>query len=231
MLHLVLVDSELERVPRGISDHRVIQRFARRQGRLPTELLLDSSLHHPAIRRLGDSDRRGRPDIVHQCLLAALDSPLNREGLLMTHVHTRNDEVITIDPSTRIPRAYHRFVGLMEQLFLTRAAPPEKPLLRLQSSSLADLHSRIKPTHTICFSERGDRKGYVELFRGFSRTDEVCVLIGAFPHGDFLSDVSKISDETVCIDPEPLHASTIVARAIHAYEDAFGVQSARLGMG
>ena len=230
MLHLILADSELETVPREIASHRVIRWWARRRGRLPTELLLDSSLHHPALRRLKDSGRRGRPDIVHQCLLAALDSPLNREGLLRSYVHTRNDRAITLDPSTRIPRAYHRFVGLLEQLFLEGAAPPEKPLLRIENASLADLIARIKPTKTICFSEHGQKRSFKELFRGFSKADEVCVIVGAFPHGEFLSEVSKLSDELVCIDPEPLHASTIVARAIYAYEDTFGIQSARLGL-
>jgi rRNA pseudouridine-1189 N-methylase Emg1 (Nep1/Mra1 family) len=50
MLHLVLADCELERVPPEIADHRVIRWWARRRGRRPTELLLDSSLFYPALR-------------------------------------------------------------------------------------------------------------------------------------------------------------------------------------
>lgn len=229
MLHLILADAELETVPPQLALHRVIRWQARRRGRRPTELLLDSSYHHPAMRGLPDAERRGRPDLVHSCLLLALDSPLNREGLLRTYVHTRHDKLITIDPAARLPRAYNRFVGLVEHLFLAGAAPPEKPLLWLKDSKLAEVVEGIKPAKTLTFSERGQRRRYAELFAGLSKGDEVCAIIGAFPHGDFLSDVEGLPSELVCIDPEPLPATTVVARAIFAYEQAFGVQEARLG--
>lgn len=228
MLHLILADSELEQVPREIANHRVIQRLARRRGRRPTELLLNSSLHYPAMRRLPEGDRRGRPDIAHVCLLLALDTPLNREGLLRVYVHTRNDKLITVDPSARLPRMFYRFEGLMEHLFLKGEAPPENPLLRLEDASLAVLIDRIKPNKVMTFSERGERKPYGEIFRELSKDDDTCAVVGAFPHGEFLSNVDKLSDEMVSLDPEPLLAPTVVARAIYAYEEAFGVQKLRL---
>lgn len=215
-------------MPREISNHRVIQWHARRQGRRPTELLLNSSLHHQAMRGLPDGDRRGRPDIVHVCLLLALDAPLNREGLLRTYVHTRHNKIITVDPSTRLPRMFNRFTGLIEHLFLTGEAPPERPLLRLENASLAELIERIKSKKIITFSELGQRKLCRELFDGLSKEDEVCVVVGGFPRGEFLSNVAELSDELVSIDPELLRAPTVTARAIYAYEDALGIQELRL---
>ncbi len=215
-------------MPREIANHRVIQWQARRRGRRPTELLLNSSLHHQAMRGLPDGDRRGRPDIVHFCLLLALDAPLNREGLLRTYVHTRHDKIITVDPSTRLPRMFNRFTGLIEHLFLTGEAPPERPLLRLENASLAGLIERIKPKKVITFSERGERKLCRELFDGLSKEDEVCVLVGGFPRGDFRSNVAELCDELVSIDPELLRAPTVTARAIYAYEEALGIQELRL---
>jgi len=227
MLHLIIADAELETVPAEIASHRIITWQAHRRGRRPTEILLDSNFHHPAMRGLPDADRRGRPDIVHVCLLAALDTPLNREGLLRLYVHTRQNKLITVDPSTRLPRAYNRFTGLIEHLFLTSAAPPENPLLHLQDASLEEIIARIKPAKIIAFSEHGNRKPYDELFHGISRDDEVCTIIGGFPHGDFLSNVAGLSDEIVCIDPEQLEALTVLTRAICAYEGAFEVQRTR----
>jgi len=227
VLHLILADAELETVPREIAPHRIFAWQARRRGRLPTELLLDSSLHHLAMRGLRDADRRGRPDIAHVCLQLALDSPLNRGGQLRLYVHTRHNKLITIDPATRIPHAYNRFVGLIEHLFLTGTAPPEKPLLRLEDAPLAETIARIKPARVISFNERGEKKLFSELFRGLSKGDEACVVIGGFPHGDFLSDVRELSNELVCIDPDLLTAPTVTARAIYAYEDAFGTQTLR----
>lgn len=215
-------------MPREIANHRVIQWQARRRGRRPTELLLNSSLHHQAMRGLPDGDRRGRPDIVHFCLLLALDAPLNREGLLRTYVHTRHNKIITVDPSTRLPRMFNRFTGLIEHLFLTGEAPPESPLLRLENASLAGLIERIKSKKVITFSERGERKLCRELFDGLSKEDEVCVLVGGFPRGEFLSNVAELSDELVSIDPELLRAPTVTARAIYAYEEALGIQELRL---
>ena len=229
MLHLILADSELETVPREIANHRVIKWRARRLGRRPTEILLNSSLHYPAMQRLPDGDRRGRPDIVHICLLLALDAPLNREGLLRTYVHTRHNKIITVDPSTRLPRMFNRFTGLIEHLFLTGEAPPEKPLLHLENASLAELIGRIKPKKVISFSQRGQMRHYKELFNNVSKEDEACVIIGGFPHGDFLSNVTELSNELVSIDSEPLRAPTVLMRVIFAYEDAFEIQKIRLG--
>ena len=228
MLHLILADSELEQVPREISTHRAIQRLARRRGRRPTELILNSSLHFPAMRGLPDGDRRGRPDIVHICLLLALDTPLNRERLLRTYVHTRHNKLITIDPSARLPRAFYRFEGLMEHLFLTGEAPPENPLLRLEDASLAALLERLKPKKTMTFSERGKGKLCREVFGELSKEDDVCAIVGGFPRGDFLSNVDELSDELISIDPEPLRAPTVIARVVYAYEEAFGIPELRL---
>lgn len=228
---MIIADSELEQVPREISNHPVIQRLARRRGRRPTELLLNSSLHYPAMRGLPDGDRRGRPDIVHICLLLALDTPLNREGLLRTYVHTRHNKLITIDPSTHLPRMFYRFEGLLEHLFLTGEAPPENPLLRLEDASLAALLELLKPKKIVTFSERGQLKPLREAFGGLSKEDEICAIVGGFPRGDFLSNVDGLSDELVSIDPDLLRAPTIIARAIYAYEETFGIPELRLRRG
>ncbi|HYT17864.1 MAG TPA: 16S rRNA methyltransferase, partial [Thermoplasmata archaeon] len=112
MLTLVLADSELELVPPSIAGHPAIRTSARKRGRSPTSILLDSSLHHPALKGVPDGERRGRPDLVHGFVLLCLDSIVNQEGRLTTIVHTRHDDVLRFAPQTRIPRNYARFVGL-----------------------------------------------------------------------------------------------------------------------
>ena len=57
-----------------------------------------------------------RPDIVHQCLLALLDSPLAKAERLQIFIHTQRDILIEVNPKIRIPRTYKRFAGLMVQL-------------------------------------------------------------------------------------------------------------------
>ena len=228
MLHLILADSELETVPPEIAGHRVVQWQARRRGRRGSELILNSSFHHPAMRRLPDRERRGRPDIVHACSLSALDTPLNREGLLRLYIHTRQNKLITVNPKVRLPRSEHRFIGLMEYLFLRGVAPPEEPLLRLGDSSLRELIEQIRPKRVVTFSERGKPRTIESAFRGLSLEDEVCTIVGGFPHGDFLSDVESISDELIRIDPEVVSAPTVVARTVYEYERVMGIGERRL---
>ncbi len=227
MLNLIIADAELEQVPEEIAKHRVIQWHARRKGKRPTEMLLNSSLHHAATRRLHNGDRRGRPDIVHMCLLLALDTPLNRENLLRAYVHTRHHKLIIVDPAARLPRMFNRFEGLLEHLFLAGKAPPEKPLLRLKEASLASLVKQLQPKKVITFSDRGNPQLLRKVFTGLSGDDDICAIVGGFPKGDFLSNVNEISDEVVSIDPELLRAPTVVARAIHAYEETLGIPEAR----
>ncbi|MEO2151558.1 MAG: 16S rRNA methyltransferase, partial [Thermococcus sp.] len=86
MLHLVIADSELELVPESIADHPAVVNYARRRGKKPEEVILEGSYHHAALRKLEDGERRGRPDIVHICLLNALESIANKEGKLRVYV-------------------------------------------------------------------------------------------------------------------------------------------------
>ena len=53
------------------------------------------------------------PDILHQSLMALLDSPINKAGRLRVFIRTRKGVLIKISPKIRIPRTFKRFSGLM----------------------------------------------------------------------------------------------------------------------
>ncbi len=223
MLNLILADSELETVPVEISSHEAVQNDARRRGKEATELILDSNYHHTSMDRLEDHKRRGRPDIVHVCLLTALDSPLNREGQLRFHVHTRQDKIIEVDPETRIPRSYNRFIGLMEQLFQVGRVPPEDPLIEIRDMSLGERLDNIGPTETIGLSVEGEEIEGKNIFKDVDMSDDLAVIVGGFPHGEFISDVRHLADRMISIYSESLDAVTAVARVIHFYEDSLEI--------
>ncbi|HEU12835.1 MAG TPA: 16S rRNA methyltransferase, partial [Euryarchaeota archaeon] len=107
MLHIVLADSELETVPKELWSHPSVSKQARRRGKRPGNMVLDSNFHHAAISRYfpGEENRRGRPDIVQYFLLNTLESPLNIYGKLSVYVHTRKNQVIFVDPATRLPKS------------------------------------------------------------------------------------------------------------------------------
>ncbi|WP_457750719.1 16S rRNA methyltransferase [Thermococcus sp.] len=195
MLHLVIADAELELVPEEIADHPSVVNYAQRKKKKPTEILLDSSYHHSALKKLPDGDRRGRPDIVHISLLNALESIANKESLIRVYVHTRKDDMVYINPKTRLPRNYNRFVGLMESLFREGEVPRGLGLLRLEKKPLSELIDEIGTENVFVMHEGGEFVPPKEFGRLLSSLDEAVVVVGGFPHGDFLSEIpwKKIS--------------------------------------
>jgi rRNA small subunit pseudouridine methyltransferase Nep1 len=75
--------------------------------------LLNCDDHANACRRAKRDPADYRPDIVHQVLLALLDSPLNKAGALRVLMLTKKNVLIDVLPTTRIPRTFKRFAGLM----------------------------------------------------------------------------------------------------------------------
>lgn len=215
MLHLVIADAELELVPKAMADHPAVVNYAKRRGKRPGEVLLDSTYHHAALRKLPDGERRGRPDIVHLCLLNALESIANKEGLLRVYVHTRNNEVIYIKPETRLPRNYNRFVGLMESLFKRGAVPGGLELLRLERKSLGELVAEIGPDGVFVMHEGGHFVKPREFGRMLAELENPVVVVGGFPHGDFRSEIPW---EKISIYKEPLVAWAVVNEITVSFE-------------
>ncbi|MET1128136.1 MAG: 16S rRNA methyltransferase [Thermoproteota archaeon] len=218
-LTLVLAESALELVPRELWGHPSVYKYARRRGKPPGQILLDRSIHHQAMLRLPRSEKRGRPDIVHVSLLAALDSPLNREGMLKVYVHTINDYVIWINPKTRIPRNYNRFVGLMEQLFEVGQVPPNtpEPLITIQPMNLPSLISHIGSIEVILLSERGEQIKLAKLAARLAKAENPVVIVGGFPHGDFEKETYDLASEVYSIyGGRSLETWTVVSHVLAA---------------
>ncbi len=229
VLTLILAESAIESIPREMWDHPTIKNLSKRRGKPPRLLLLDKSYHYFAMKKLPDSERRGRPDIVHFCLLEALGSPLNKEGLLKVYVHTIDDHIIYIEPETRLPKNYNRFVGLIEDLFEHGYVPPSgKPLLSIEAGGLPDLIETLKPTYTVIFERGGVPMTFEEVAPRLAREERPVVLVGGFPHGEFSERTMKLANEVVCVDPEVLEAWTVVSRIIYEYERVIGLPKKRL---
>lgn len=217
MLTLVLADTELELVPAQAQGHPAVRSYAKKRGRSPASILLDSSFHHPALKKVPDGERRGRPDIAHIVLVTAMDSILNLEGRLRVFIHTRNDDVIQVAPETRVPKNYTRFVGLIEDLFEKGEVPEESPLFHLDRGvTLKDLLGRLGGTRW-AFAEDGetiDLGGALAEVRG-----DLVAMVGGFPHGGFRSPVREMCDRVVAIHRQPLKAWTVVGEVLVAYRN------------
>lgn len=221
MLTILLADTELELVPESIASHPSVRLNAKKRGKKGVHTLLDASLHHAAMRTLKDGGRRGRPDIAHFFLLLSQDSILNLEGRLRVYIHTRNNDLITVAPETRIPRTYHRFAGLIESLFQNRVLPDkEKPLLRLTPEvSYEKCISLIPHSRVVVFSPKGKMVRLNEYFMHTPFKDLLCI-IGGFPEGDFLSDVYSSADDVISISERSLTVWTVLSELLVNYENA-----------
>ncbi len=229
MLILILAESALEPIPKGLWSYHVVRAHSKRLGKSPGLLLLDRSYHHSAMKKLGESEKRGRPDIVHFALLEALGSPLNKEGLLQVYVHTRNDYVVTVNSEARLPRNYNRFVGLFEKLFELGMVPsPEQTLLKVEHRTLSDLLEETKTDYVMAFSRKGSPKTLEEAISKLSEKQRPAVIIGGFPHGHFSETTIRLANEVVSIDPEMLGTWTLTSRVIYEYERAISLPKKRL---
>ncbi|RLG84565.1 MAG: 16S rRNA methyltransferase [Thermoprotei archaeon] len=223
ILNIILIESALELIPKELWDHPAVLKNARRRGKKPGEVLLDTSLHYHAMKKLKDREKRGRPDIIHISLLNALSSPLNIEGKLRIYVHTINDYIIFIRPDTRIPRNYQRFVGLIEQLFKEGKVPPnsQQPLLYIKDMSLPEFLDTMGKK-LLLLSETGTLVSPDRVIDEALSKDYI-IGIGGFPHGDFSKYIYELADKVYSIYPKPLDTWIVVSRIIEACERKIGL--------
>jgi rRNA small subunit pseudouridine methyltransferase Nep1 len=220
MLTLILAESSLETIPPKTERYGLIKTPSR-GGRRKDQTILDISLHRRIVQKLPNHEKRGRPDIVHLSLLAALGTPLNKYDLLQVYVHTVQNIVIRIDPKTRLPKNYNRFIGLMEQLYSLGKVPPEgPPLLILEKMTLETLIKNLKPSETVLFTEKGTLSKLKPIMNECSNQENPVIIIGGFPHGDFSPETLNLSDKKISISPETLDTWIVVSRALYCYEEA-----------
>lgn len=222
MLTLILADSELEIVPEPLWGHPAIVNSAKQRGKKPSRILLDSSLHHNAMKALPENERRGRPDLVHFFLITALESVLNKKGKMRVYVHTRNNELIKVAPDLRIMRSYSRFIGLVEQLFAEGCVPqpPEKPLMQMEfNRTLESIIKEVKPDAVLVLSPEGISVKLREYLQKFPESKNIACIIGGFPHGDFKSPAYALASEKISISDELLTGWTVASELIVNYEN------------
>ena len=178
MLTVVIAEAELELVPEEAWNERCVMESARKRGKNPSDILLDSSYHHGAS--VCQNSRRGRPDIVHITLQLLQESLLNISGKMRIFVHTRDDHLITINPETRLPKNYGRFCGLIEKLFREgNIKSGENELLKIDKVRIDEFLSRMEGEKILLHPGGAPLSEKIPV-------DDMIVIIGGFPQGDFM---------------------------------------------
>jgi len=165
--------------------------------------------------KLGEAEKRGRPDLVHQAVLSVTGTPLYLDGDLRLFVHTCSDLVLEIRERTRIPKNYFRFRGLAEQAL---SIMPEEGLVVVRREDISGLIRRIRPDLIAGFSIRGRPSEFEEIAVRLSQANNPSVLVGGFPHGHFSGKTLGILDFLARIDTRSLEAHVVSSRLVYEVE-------------
>jgi len=221
MLRVILADAEVELAPVEVAGHPAIRATARDQERKPSEVLLDQNLHGAATSRLEDGKRRGRPDIVHYCLLTLLESPLNKGGGLRVDIHTRHGQHIRIKPETRLPRGEARFQGLLGRVLREGRSQDKDPLLWSEGKRTAAQVLTESAGPVVRLDEGGSRLKPAELVDK-AKAGELTLVLGSFPSGAFSAGWLAAAPEAVSIWPDALNAWAVAAEVSAAFRARWG---------
>ena len=217
MLSLIIAEAALETVPKSISKHPSVVKYASKIGKPAEEILLDRSYHHSAMSKLKDAGRRGRPDLVHFALLEATSTPLYHKNMLKVYVHTVVNKAIFLNENVRLPKSYFRFEGLMEELFKNKKVKTDgKVLIELNDMEFCDLINKLRPAKAIALSRLGARSNAEEVAKMID--DDTAIIIGGFPRGHFSSNVSSKINYTYSISEFALEAHVVIARILYECE-------------
>ncbi|UCE39376.1 MAG: 16S rRNA methyltransferase [Thermoplasmata archaeon] len=221
MIHLLFADSSLELVPENLLGHPAVKKYAKRYNK-GKDILLDDSYFHSAMRNMEDRERRGRPDIVHFCLLSALGSPLCQEGKLKVYVHTLHNQLLKFKSVTRLPRNYDRFKGLMEEVL--RDGMSKNELIVMEDDiDLKEFFTKINCKTIIGFSVEGEKKRLSEIIFPELLKEDVALIIGAFPRGHFSEDIINILAKKLSIYSNSLDAWIVTSRVLGRIEAVYGL--------
>ena len=190
--------------------------------------LLNCDDHHHILKKHNRDLAESRPDITHQCLLALLDSPLNKAGKMQVFIHTTKNTLIELDPHVRIPRTFKRFCGLMgtpfnpvqllHKLSIRSVNGPEKLLKVIKNPITDHLPPDCIKISTFANSAMSSEVPAMRLSSFLPSLDEsksLVFFIGAMAHGhdDWVDD---IVDHKISISDYPLSAAVTCAKLVRA---------------
>jgi len=214
---LILAESALELVPKELQNHNSVLAHSKKMGKKPSKVILDVSWHFAAMKGIKNEIKRGRPDLVHFCLLECCTIPLYFKMKLHIYVHTIDDKVIFVGDNVRLPKSYHRFVGLIEKLYLEKKIDQDgKKLLEIKDMTFGELVDKIGSKKVIGFSTRGQTSSYEKIAGSIGR--DSCIVIGGFSKGHFSDRILKKIDNLVSVDKNPLEAHVVISRILYECE-------------
>jgi rRNA small subunit pseudouridine methyltransferase Nep1 len=186
--------------------------------------LMNCDDHVSIIKKHNKDPAMYRPDIVHQEIMAVLDSPLNKAGKCRLLVHSEKNVLIEISPKTRVPRTFKRFSGLMVQLLhllKIRSADGKDTLLKVVKNPI----SRHIPAGARCYGFSAHGKLYSPSAFVETLPDDapIVFVIGAMATGSIKKDDHPYITDMISLSEYPLSGVTAANRLLGAVEARWGI--------
>ena len=157
-------------------------------------------------------------------MLALLDSPLNKAGMLQVFIRTGRNVVIEVNPQLRMPRTYKRFAGLMAQLlskYKIRGEHCSEFLLRVVKAPV-ESHFPVG-CQKIGTSVEGKLVNVDEFVKSTLPSDVPIVFaIGSVSKGHPGKEAPYV-EQVISVSGFPLSAACCCFKVAHAFEQKWGV--------
>ena len=206
MIYFLLYNAGLELLdvlPEKMLLHSAIKNDLKKRNKKPSNSIIDLAVHQSAFYS-NDQDNRGRPDIVHHCLLQFLFSSLvhpkfdnDKNFNVQLFIHTISNAYFEVPPTWRVPSHYFRFRGLMEVLLSKKqlkVSATENILL--QFGNVPQIIDKLGIQKIILFTSHGKESEYLKLKDNlknyFKSTEKILFLIGAYQHGETAKIISSL---------------------------------------
>ncbi|KAK3248686.1 hypothetical protein CYMTET_41856 [Cymbomonas tetramitiformis] len=188
-----------------------------------TYQLLNSDDHANFIKRQKKDPAEYRPDILHQSLLAILDSPLNKSGRVKgIYVHTTKDVLISVNPTIRIPRTFRRFCGLIAQLLQKlsiRASNGPDKLMKVIKNPVTKYIPAGAKRVGLSFSAP-EVKPLATFVQCIEPDSSTVFVVGAMAHGKV--EVTYV-DNMMSVSQYPLSAACCLGKICNALEAKYDI--------
>ncbi|TDH67113.1 hypothetical protein CCR75_006200 [Bremia lactucae] len=193
--------------------------------------LLNCDDHKGLHKKLNRDASQSRPDILHQELMALLDSPLNKAGYLKArgctddmYIRSTKGVLIEVSSQMRVPRTYKRFAGLMVQLLhmlKIRSSDGKQTLLNVIKNPVTiHLPANCKK---YALSRIGTLVNPWEWVETLSTDEPVVFIFGAMAHGHITKGNTNYLDETISISEYPMSGAQAICRLLNSFERHWGI--------
>ncbi|NHJ38387.1 MAG: 16S rRNA methyltransferase [Asgard group archaeon] len=213
----LFAETALELIPQEIHKNDIIKRYALKNKKNPSQFLLDSSYHYKAMKNLTDFEKRGRPDIIHFCLMNLIESTLVKSNpkLIEIYIHTINDIIINVNTETRLPKNFDRFKGLMVQLFHKKKIVGNNKILInvLENETLQTILKEIPPDRRFILSFHGNQSDLKAIFE-LNKNNDLAIIIGGFAYGKLSKNIMELTSNVISIYPDVLKAWIVLNKVI-----------------